>query len=142
MDFIQILKHIHGYLGVLAGLLLLIVVIFSIVKYFSSDKTISNAFRKLSLFTLICFHLQLVLGILVLFTNNTINENITQYAIQGKMSVMEHLFSNFLAVLFVTLFYSTLKRSLLFNTKMILFLVLALLFLSRTFMLYKGVIQP
>ncbi len=139
MDY-SFFKSMHGYIALLACFLLVLLTLLT-VMYFINKKELPTMFRKIGLYTLISFHLQLILGILLLFIHPTIAKNFTDFKIQNMMSLMEHIPANLTVILLVTIFYSKLKRSDSISGVMLALIILALLLLGRTFMLLNGVLQ-
>lgn len=103
------LVHAHSGLRWVALLLL----IFAIYNAFSGVRSgsYSKKDKMVTLFTMVMFHIQLVLGLALYFTSGKVNfsENwmqITQFRFYG----LEHLVGMILAIVFVTLGYSLAKR--------------------------------
>ncbi len=135
----EFVKNLHGYMAIFACVLMVVLTVMTII-FFVQKKDISFAFRKISLYTLITFHTQLLLGVIMLFANSDFFSNMS-YKIQGKMSLMEHIPANFSVVLLITVFYSMMKRNQKVTTMMLVLIVIALILLGRTFMLLNGVLE-
>ncbi len=138
MNFYELIKNIHGYLAILACFLLVVLAIMTLI-YFINKKQYNTFYKKIGLYTLITFHSQLLLGIVMLFINIDTLSNLS-YKIQGKMSLMEHIPANFTAVLLITVFYAMAKRSKKVGLVMFLLVVIALILMARTFILLQGVL--
>ncbi len=137
MDIYHFFKSFHGYVALLACFLIIVLTLMTLI-YFFRKVEVSAFFRKMALFTLITFHIQMLVGLVLLFTNKTFLNSFMEYKIQGKISLMEHLPTNFTVVLLVTIFYSLLKRSKKISFLLLILLTVALILLGRTFMLLNG----
>jgi uncharacterized membrane protein len=111
----ELLKNIHNILRYV----LLLLIIASIVKAYIglANKTEYNTGdKKLNLFTLISSHLQLVLGLILYFTSETVkiaHQNMGN-AMKDKTLrfwAVEHISMMILAIILITIGYSTSKRA-------------------------------
>jgi membrane-associated phospholipid phosphatase len=98
----KILLHFHSgwaYLTILMGVMFLI-----IVGFYALNKRARDQFvRKLGLFTIITFHVQLVTGAILYFISPRVESGDTFY-------VLEHPIMMFTAVLLMTVANSKLKK--------------------------------
>lgn len=111
MDFYTILKEFHSgwaYLIITAGLVLFLTLSYYVVKKKSPGKSL----LRLSFFTTMIFHIQLVFGALLYilspyskWNENTMSDNIT------RLYAVEHPLMMFAAVMFITIVNSRLKKS-------------------------------
>ena len=108
------LLHLHSLLRWIA----LVLIVVSVIKFFSSaasNKSFTSGDKKLGLFTLITFHLQLVIGLLLYFLKgwhksfsdmaSTMSETWTRFY------AVEHMLGMIIAIAFVTIGYSSAKRT-------------------------------
>ena len=102
------LTHLHS----LFRWLILVLLVLTIVRAFSS-KEYNSGLKKLSLFTLILAHLQLVIGLVLYF----IKDYPSNFGQEGWMKVaitrfwtMEHLMGMIIAIALITIGYSRAKR--------------------------------
>jgi heme A synthase len=108
------LLHLHSLLRWVA----LVLIVVAVIKFFSSaasNKSFTSGDKKLGLFTLITFHLQLVIGLLLYFMNNWY-ENFNDMATAMSNDVLrfytvEHTLGMIIAIAFVTIGYSSAKRT-------------------------------
>lgn len=107
----NIFKHFHSgwaYLTLLMGILFLLMLGY----YLISKKARDNGITKLSFFTTLTFHIQLIVGVILYFvspyskfTSETMgNSELRFYA-------MEHPLMMFASVIFITIANSKLKKS-------------------------------
>lgn len=108
------LLHLHSLLRWIA----LVLIVVSIIKFFSSaagNKPFTSGDKKLGLFTLIAFHLQLVIGLLLYFMNNwhkSFNDMAsTMSDTWTRFYAVEHTLGMIIAIIFVTIGYSSAKRT-------------------------------
>ncbi|MFZ6050437.1 hypothetical protein [Halocola ammonii] len=108
------LLHLHSLLRWIA----LVLIVVSVIKFFSSaagNKSFTSGDKKLGLFTLITFHLQLVIGLLLYFLKgwhqafsdmaNAMSDSWTRFY------AVEHMLGMIIAIAFVTIGYSSAKRT-------------------------------
>jgi heme A synthase len=108
------LLHLHSLLRWVA----LVLIVVAVIKFFSSaasNKSFTSGDKKLGLFTLITFHLQLVIGLLLYFMSNWY-ENFNDMATAMSNDVLrfytvEHTLGMIIAIAFVTIGYSSAKRT-------------------------------
>lgn len=108
------LLHLHSLLRWIA----LVLIVVSVIKFFSGaagNKSFTSGDKKLGLFTLITFHLQLVIGLLLYFLNNWY-QNFSDMATTMSNDVLrfytvEHTLGMIIAIAFVTIGYSSAKRT-------------------------------
>ncbi|MBA5629398.1 hypothetical protein [Moheibacter lacus] len=107
----KILQHFHSgwaYLTLTMGVLF-----FVLVGYYAINKKARNNFiSKISFFTTLTFHLQLVIGVVLYFvspyakwTENTMKDE------TNRLYAMEHPLMMFAAVVLITIANSKLKKS-------------------------------
>jgi len=117
-----VIQTIHSYWAYLVLIVLISAVLKSVIGYFSNKDYDANAFR-VSLFTLIVSHIQLLIGLVLYFTSARFdlwsdlgvgevmkNANIRLY-------LVEHPTINILAVALITIGYSKHKKKLVSKPK-------------------------
>ena len=134
------IQTIHSYWAYLVLIVLISAVLKSVIGYFSNKDYDANAFR-VSLFTLIVSHIQLLIGLVLYFTSARFdlwsdlgvgevmkNANIRLY-------LVEHPTINILAVALITIGYSKHKKKLVskpkYKTIAIFYSIALILILSR-----------
>ncbi|MFA5620165.1 MAG: hypothetical protein WDA08_07670 [Weeksellaceae bacterium] len=97
-----------AYLTILMGVLFFVVIGY----YAINKKARNNLINKLSLFTVLTFHIQMILGVILYFLSpySNWNENTMKDSALRLMSV-EHPLMMFAAVIFITIANSKLKKS-------------------------------
>ena len=132
MDMIKIL---HSYWAYLAVLILIIATINALVKFIGKKEFHAKDFR-ISLFTLIVMHLQLLLGIVLFFASDYLSliSDMGMGAVMKdstlRSNIIEHPFTMILAVVLITIGYSKQKKKLTSTSKfktIAIFYTLALL---------------
>ncbi len=135
----SIVKNLHSYWAYLVLLVLILAVLNSLIKTIGKKEYSARDFR-ISLFTLIVSHIQLLIGLILYFTSpngfNSIKANgmggLTSFA---RLLAVEHPFVGILAVVFITIGYSKHKKKLTSQPKQktiaIFYSIALLLVLSR-----------
>jgi hypothetical protein len=130
------IKTIHSYWAYLVLLVLLLAVIKSIVGFFGKKDYDAKAFR-VSLFTLIVSHIQLLIGLLLYFTSEWSDLGIGEVMKNAsiRLYLVEHPTINILAVALITIGYSKHKKKLIsgpkYKTIAIFYTIALILILSR-----------
>ncbi|WP_290698822.1 hypothetical protein [Lacinutrix sp.] len=108
------IKMLHSYWAYLVFLMMVIASINALIKLFGKKEYSAKDFR-IALFTLIVSHIQLLIGIVLWFTQGYFSEN-TMKEIMGnsalRSNAVEHPVAMILAVVFITMGYSKHKRKL------------------------------
>ena len=116
------IQTIHSYWAYLVLIVLISAVLKSVTGYFSNKDYDANAFR-LSLFTLIVSHIQLVIGLLLYFTSarfdlwNDLGIGEVMKNSNIRLYLVEHPSINILAVALITIGYSKHKKKLISEPK-------------------------
>ena len=110
------IKFLHSYWAYLV-LIILVLATFNAVMKFFSDKEFSAKDFRISLFTLIVTHIQLVLGLILYFVSPNGLQSIKMNGMGGldslsRLMAVEHPFVAILAVAFITIGYSKHKKKL------------------------------
>lgn len=133
-------KLLHSYWAYLVLIVLVIAVINAILKSVSGKEYQARDFR-ISLFTLIVSHIQLLIGVLLYFVSPRL-DLFSELGMGGVMKdavhrlyLVEHPFINILAVVLITIGYSKHKKKLTSKAKLkliaIFYTIALVLFLSR-----------
>ncbi|MBR9913618.1 MAG: hypothetical protein GYB32_02130 [Algicola sp.] len=112
----EVVKMLHSYWAYLVLLMLVIASVNALVKFFSGKEFHAIDFR-ISLFTLIVTHIQLLIGLVLYFTSPFGLQNISNNGMGGldsfsRLLAVEHPFVGILAVAAITIGYSKHKKKL------------------------------
>jgi len=129
-DFINFIKTLHGYFGILSFFLLLILLIKLIIDFTSKTRNL-NKVKTISKFTVLSIHIQLLLGIGILILNSGIFDNISGKIGSTSVSYIEHMASNIIGIIVLTIFNAKLKRTESIKIPLVIMLVVGILLLSR-----------
>jgi hypothetical protein len=135
----EIILKLHSYWAYLVLLILIIAVVNAFLKVFG-DKAYEAKDFRISLFTLIVSHIQLLIGLLLYFVSprfelwGEMGGEVMKNAV-ARLYLVEHPLVNIIAIAFITIGYSKHKKKLTSKAKLkpiAIFYTLALvLFLSR-----------
>ncbi len=139
MDFLQYIKSFHGYWALVTITLLLILSIISIYS-FLYKKDINYKVEKLSFYTTLAVHIQMLAGVAMLFMNKSLIQNLGN-KIDGKIANIEHFISMLTVVLLVTIFNAKVKKSDNITTFMLVLIIVSLLMSARVFPLLISVLE-
>lgn len=123
---------LHSYWAYLVFLMLVIATANALIKYFGKKEYAAIDFR-LALFTLIVSHIQLLIGIVLWFTQDYFGEASMKDVMGNSVlrsNAVEHPIAMILAIVFITIGYSKHKKKLTSAAKLkplALFYTLALL---------------
>lgn len=113
MEFYNILLHAHKGFAYLELLLVAVFLILLLVTMFGYSGTISKLFRKVTLFTMIFFHVQFLIGIVMLITN--ITKGLDMGAVMKnadlRFTYVEHPFSMLIAAVLMTIINKKVKAN-------------------------------
>lgn len=134
------MKILHSYWAYLVLLILILATINALIKYFGKKEFHAKDFR-ISLFTLIVSHIQLLMGLLLYFVSPRFNlfkdigmGEVMKDAV-NRLYLIEHPFINILAVVLITIGYSKHKKKLTsiakFKVIAIFYTIALVLYLSR-----------
>ena len=134
------IKVLHSYWAYLALLILIIATINALVKFIGKKEFHAKDFR-ISLFTLIVMHIQLLIGFVLFFTSDYLSR-ISEMGMGSIMknsslrsNIIEHPFTMILAVVLITIGYSKHKKKLTstskFKTIAIFYTIALLLVLAK-----------
>lgn len=133
------IKMLHSYWAYLVLLILVLSTLNALIKYFGSKEFHPIDFR-ISLFTLIVSHIQLLLGLFLYFVSPFGLKNLSANGMGGldpfsRLLAVEHPFVGILAVVMITIGYSKHKKKLTSKPKFkmlaIFYTIALLLVLSR-----------
>jgi len=136
----DIVKILHSYWAYLVLLVLLMATINAVIKFFGKKEFHAKDFR-ISLFTLIVSHIQLLLGLLLYFVSPRLQlwsesgmGGIMKDAV-NRLYLVEHPLVNIIAVVLITIGYSKHKKKLTstpkFKVLSIFYTIALILYLSR-----------
>ncbi len=113
MEIYNILLHAHKGFAYLELLLVTAFLILLLVTMFSYSGNISKALRKITLFTMIFFHVQFLIGIIMLITNITkgLNMGAVMKNAELRFTYVEHPFSMLIAAVIMTMINKKLKTN-------------------------------
>lgn len=113
MEFYNILLHAHKGFAYLELLLVAVFFILLLVTMFGYSGNISKAFRKVTLFTMIFFHIQFLIGIIMLLTN--VNRGLDMAAVMKnadlRFTYVEHPCSMLIAAVLMTIINKKVKAN-------------------------------
>jgi heme A synthase len=116
------IKMVHSGWAYIA-LIIIIYAVFNAVKGLSSKKEFTDKDLRISLFTLIVFHIQLIIGLIAYFTSTQFSfliENGMGAAMKDsgiRLLVVEHPLMMILAVIIITIGFSKHKKKTTDNAK-------------------------
>ncbi|WP_299383853.1 hypothetical protein [uncultured Lacinutrix sp.] len=108
------IKMLHSYWAYLVFLMMIITTVNALVKHFGKKEYEPKDFR-IALFTLIVSHIQLLIGIVLWFSQDYFGELSVTEVMNNKAirsNAIEHPFAMILAVAFITIGYSKHKKKL------------------------------
>lgn len=108
------IKMLHSYWAYLVFLMMVITTLNVLIKYIGKKEYSVRDFR-LALFTLIVSHIQLLIGIILWFTQDYFGENSIKEVMANsalRSNAVEHPIAMVLAVVFITVGYSKHKKKL------------------------------
>ena len=134
------IQSLHSYWAYLVLLILIIATVNSVFKFVGKKEFSAQDFR-ISLFTLIVSHLQLLIGLLLYFVSPRLSlfSELGMGGVMGdsvnRLYLVEHPLINIIAVALITIGYSKHKKKLTstpkFKTIAIFYTIALVLFLSR-----------
>jgi len=112
----EVVKMLHSYWAYLVLLMIVVASMNALFKFFSNKEFHAIDFR-ISLFTLIVMHIQLLIGLVLYFTSPFGFKNISDNGMGGldtfsRLLAVEHPFVGILAVALITIGYSKHKKKL------------------------------
>ncbi len=136
----NIVQTLHSYWAYLVLLILILATFNALVKYFGKKEFHAKDFR-ITLFTLIVSHIQLLIGLLLYFVSPRLSlfSELGMGEIMGnamnRLYLIEHPLINIIAVALITMGYSKQKKKLTSTSKFkviaIFYSIALVLFLSR-----------
>lgn len=133
----EVVKNLHSYWAYLVLLILIIAVVNALIKTFGDKEYEAKDFR-ISLFTLIVSHLQLLIGLILYFVSPRL-QVFSELGMGGVMKdpvnrlyLVEHPLVNIIAIALITIGYSKHKKKLTSKAKLktiAVFYTIALVFL-------------
>ena len=135
----NVVLNLHSYWAYLVLIILTIAVLNALIKVFGKKEYEPKDFR-ISLFTLIVSHIQLLIGLVLYFVSpkfelwSSMGSEVMKTPM-ARLYLVEHPFVNILAIALITIGYSKHKKKLTSQAKLkpiaIFYTIALLLFLSR-----------
>lgn len=137
------LLHLHSALRYI----ILILLIIAIIKAFSGwfgNKAFTSSDQKLSLFTMISVHIQLLIGLILYFISPVVQSALTDMGQAMQDTVLrfwavEHILTSIIAIALITAGYSTAKRTEVDRTK---FMRIAIFYLIGFILIMTAIPWP
>lgn len=135
----QTIQILHSYWAYLVLLILILATFNALIKFFGNKEFHAKDFR-ISLFTLIVSHIQLLLGLFLYFVSPNGLKNLSANGMGGldsfsRLLAVEHPFVGIVAVILITIGYSRQKKKLTSKPKFkmisIFYTIALILVLSR-----------
>ncbi|WP_294284568.1 hypothetical protein [uncultured Chryseobacterium sp.] len=114
MDFYNILLNAHKGIGYLEILLVTLFVIALLTTMFGYSGKVNKFLKKITLFTMIFFHVQFILGIILLinfFTQGSVNMGEIMKNSAQRFQYVEHPFSMLIAAVLMTIVNKKVKTN-------------------------------
>ena len=111
----SLLKNLHSYLAYLVLLVLILVILNAVIGKIKG-KDFESKDLRLSLYGLILSHIQLLIGLILYFVSPWFNQwsNLgvggVMKATQARLYLVEHPFTNIIAIILITIGWSLHKR--------------------------------
>jgi hypothetical protein len=108
------IKILHSYWAYLVLLVLVLATFNALIKYFGNKEFHAKDFR-ISLFTLIVSHIQLILGVIFFFASDYFGENTMGDIMKSSLlrsNAIEHPLTMLIAIALITIGYSKHKKKL------------------------------
>jgi len=111
----SLLKNLHSYLAYLVLLVLILAILNAFIGKIKG-KDFESKDLRLSLYGLILSHIQLLIGLILYFVSPWFNQwsNLgvggVMKAAQARLYLVEHPFTNIIAIIFITIGWSLHKR--------------------------------
>ncbi len=139
MEILSYIKSFHGYWALVTVTLLIILAAISIYSYLYK-KEINYKVVKLSFYATLAVHIQMLVGVAMLFLNKSHIQNLGN-KIDGKIANIEHFISMFTVVLLITIFNAKVKKSDTITGFMLVLIIVSLLMSARVFPLLISVLE-
>lgn len=115
MDFYNVFLNAHKGIGYLVLLLVLVFTLSLLICMFGYSGRISKLLRKSTLFTMIAFHTQVLVGIPLLFILSpgfkaALNSGTLMKDAYSRQTFVEHPFSMLIAAVLMTIIYKYMKK--------------------------------
>ncbi|WP_370898807.1 hypothetical protein [Chryseobacterium gossypii] len=113
MDFYNILLNAHKGFGYLELLLVTLFIIALLATMFGFSGKVNNFLKKTTLFTMIFFHIQFLVGIIMLITNisNGMDMGAVMKNADLRFQFVEHPFSMLIAAVLMTVINKKVKSN-------------------------------
>lgn len=115
MEFYNILLHAHKGFAYLELALVAAFLILLLVTMFGYSGNVSKALRKVTLFTMIFFHIQFLIGLVMLFVSPGVKAAISSGTLMSdayaRFQYVEHPFSMLIAAVLMTIINKKFKTT-------------------------------
>ncbi len=137
------LLHLHSALRYVVVILLIIAIIKAFAGWLGG-RPFTPADRKLSLFTLIAVHTQLLIGLILYFVSPIVQSALNDMGqamkdTASRFWAVEHIATNLIGIVLITIGYSTAKRA---NTDKAKFTRVALFYLIGFILIMTAIPWP
>lgn len=138
MDFYNIFLHAHKGFGYLILLVTAMFLVSLLVAMFGYSGNVSKPLRKLTLFTMIFFHIQLLIGIPLLFIfspgfKNALDQGTLMSDAYSRTTFVEHPFAMVIAAVLLTIINKYMKTHEKLSLKVVFMGILAVALVAFVF---------
>ena len=138
MEFYNIFLHAHKGFGYLILLVMTMFLASLLVAMFGYSGNVSKPLRKLTLFTMIFFHIQLLIGIPLLFIfspgfKSALDQGTLMSDAYSRMTFVEHPFAMVIAAVLLTIINKYMKTNEKLSLKVVFMGILAVALVAFVF---------
>ncbi|WP_300671641.1 hypothetical protein [Soonwooa sp.] len=136
MGFYNILLHAHKGFAYLELLLVALFLVALLMTMFGYSGKVNNFLKKTTLFTMIFFHIQLLVGIVILFTSPGLKAVLAAGELMkdgNRETFVEHPFSMIICVILMTIINKKVKTAETINLKVVIMGILAIALFAFAF---------
>ena len=138
MEFYNIFLHAHKGFGYLILLVMTMFLVSLLVAMFGYSGNVSKPLRKLTLFTMIFFHIQLLIGIPLLFIfspgfKSALDQGTLMSDAYSRMTFVEHPFAMVIAAVLLTIINKYMKTNEKLSLKIVFMGILAITLVAFVF---------
>ena len=138
MEFYNIFLHAHKGFGYLILLVMTMFLASLLVAMFGYSGNVSKPLRKLTLFTMIFFHIQLLIGIPLLFIfspgfKSALDQGTLMSDAYSRMTFVEHPFAMIIAAVLLTIINKYMKTNEKLSLKIVFMGILAVALVAFVF---------
>ena len=138
MEFYNIFLHAHKGFGYLILLVMTMFLASLLVAMFGYSGNVSKPLRKLTLFTMIFFHIQLLIGLPLLFIfspgfKSALDQGTLMSDAYSRMTFVEHPFAMIIAAVLLTIINKYMKTNEKLSLKIVFMGILAVALVAFVF---------